>query len=196
LYKDLIEDWVAGWVPPDDLDQFDSAFVGAIHEAGTQAFPTTSPSFHSHRNHWFYNDRIRELRHRLLIMRKLLRQHPSPDLTAFCAANKHICKAIQEIKTRTCLEWCKSLNVHTSLQDLWRKLNAISGKFKRQPFHPQPKREADALITLFKNRSDTAQLPHSTRQCLATQEPLHDEAISRAIHEPAESGIPLSLKDK
>jgi len=88
LYKDLIEDWVAGWVPPDDLDQFDSAFVGAIHEAGTQAFPTTSPSFHSHRNHWFYNDRIRELRHRLLIMRKLLRKHPSPDLlTTFRAAN-------------------------------------------------------------------------------------------------------------
>jgi len=85
--------------------------------------------------------------------------------------------------------------VHTSLQDLWKKLNAISGKFKRQPFHPQPKREADALITLFKNRSDTAHFPHSTRQCLATQEPLHDEAISRAIHEPAESDIPLSQQE-
>lgn len=194
LYKDLMETWADGFIPPEDIDHFEFALVSAIQQAVTQAFPPMSPSSPTHKNQWFYNDRTREVRHGL-IMRKTLKRHPSPELLAiFRATNKHICKKIQAVKPRTWLEWSETLNVHTSLKNLWRKLNAISGKFKKQP-HPQRKREADALITMFKTRSDTTQLPLSTQCCLRIQDPMQDASISYAINKPADSDQPFSHQE-
>ncbi|XP_069992820.1 uncharacterized protein [Penaeus vannamei] len=149
LYTQSMETWACSFDPPNNIDQLESEIVQAIHIAANQTIPLTTPTTH-HRNHWFYDERVKELRRRLLILRKTLHKHPSPELLqTYREAIPLIREKIQEIKTNKWLEWCESLNVHTSLHDLWRRLNIVAGKFKSQAHHPQPKTEADALLTTF-----------------------------------------------
>lgn len=133
-YTQLMETWASSFKPPDDIDHLESKIVQAIHTAANQPIPLTTPVSY-HRNHWFYDDGIKELRYRLLILWKTLHKYPSPGLLQ-TYRDKLIRKEIQEVKTNKWLERCESLNVHTSLHDLWQKLNIAAGKYKTQARHP------------------------------------------------------------
>ncbi|KAG7155185.1 RNA-directed DNA polymerase from mobile element jockey-like 48 [Homarus americanus] len=61
------------------------------------------------------------------------------------------------------LEWCATINAHTSLSELWRKLRIATRKLPRAPAHPQPLQEATRLAEHFAERSSSAQLPPEIR---------------------------------
>jgi len=75
------------------------------------------------------------------------------------------------------------------------KTEHCSGKFKPQARHPQPKTEADALLTTFVTRSNTSQLPLSTRNRLAALSPQKDSDIQQALQETAESDEPFTQQE-
>ncbi|ROT69722.1 pol [Penaeus vannamei] len=190
----LMEEWAETHVPAHDLEDQEKEIVAALHQAANQAIPKVGTSVFTHKNGWFYNDRVRELKHRLIVLKKKLKQHFSPSLLeTFRAAHRLICKEIQEIRTNSWLEWCESLNAHTSLHDLWTKLNRVSGKHKKQPSHPQPLQIANDLIQSFQARSSNTQLPRSTLNRTQNLSHRRELSIHTAIALPSDLDVPFTL---
>ncbi|ROT62229.1 pol [Penaeus vannamei] len=192
----ILEEWVESYTPSQDLDTKEEEIVSALHHAANQAIPAYKPTSYIHSNKWYYSDRVRELRHRLIILRKTLKKHPSPTvLENFRVAQQLIRKEIQMIRSDSWLKWCESLNAHTSLHDLWQKLNLVSGKFRRQPCHPRPLQVAEGLIHTFQSRSTSSQLPPSTINRIQRLKPERETSIQVAISTPAESDVPFTQHD-
>jgi len=192
----LMEEWAETHVPAHDLEDQEKEIVAALHQAANQAIPKVGTSVFTHKNGWFYNDRVRELKHRLIVLKKKLKQHFSPSLLeTYQAAHRLICKEIQEIRTNSWLKWCESLNAHTSLHDLWTKLNRVSGKHKKQPSHPQPLQIANDLIQSFQARSSNTQLPRSTLNRTQNLSHHRELSIHTAIALPSDLDVPFTLHE-
>ncbi|ROT64139.1 pol-like protein [Penaeus vannamei] len=188
----ILEEWAESYTPSQDLDTKEEEIVSALHHAANQAIPTYKPTSYIHSNKWYYSDRVRELLHRLIILRKTLKKHPSPTiLENFRVVQLLIQKEIQTIRSDSWLKWCESLNAHTSLHDLWQKLNLVSGKFRTQPCHPRPLHVA-GLIHTFQSYSTSSQLPPSTINRIQRLKPERETSIQVAISTPAESDVPFT----
>ncbi|ROT84526.1 pol [Penaeus vannamei] len=84
-----MEEWAETHVPAHDLEDQEKEIVAALHQAANQAIPKVGTSVFTHKNGWFYNDRVRELKHRLIVLKKKLKQHFSPSLLeTFRAAHR------------------------------------------------------------------------------------------------------------
>lgn len=137
-FTSFMELW-AEYHPTDGIDSQEEEFVAALHQAANASIPITGPHPTCHKNSWYYNDRVHELKHRLSSLRKILQRHPSPTILAtFRAAQQLIKKELHDIRSISWLKWCEFLNAHSSLHDIWRQLNKAAGKYNRQPCHPQP----------------------------------------------------------
>lgn len=144
-----MDEWASTYSPADDIDTLVEDLVNAIHCAANSIS-------YKQKDKWFHNSRVKELKHRLIQNRRILRRHPSPMLLASLrAATKMARNEIREIRTRVWLQWCESINTHTSLHELWTMLSIASGKYKKQPCHPQAQGIADNLITSFKTRGNS-----------------------------------------
>jgi len=68
-----MEEWAETHVPAHDLEDQEKGIVAALPQAANQAIPKVGTSVFTHKNGWFYNDRVRELKHRLIVLKKKLK---------------------------------------------------------------------------------------------------------------------------
>ncbi|KAG0722124.1 hypothetical protein GWK47_006130 [Chionoecetes opilio] len=89
---------------------------------------------------WFYNDRVRELNSRINSTRRHYRRKPT-------AQNRALLQAVVSAATggkltfgwEHWLNWCRGLDSHSSLGEMWRQLQVIAGnKRPIRPPHPDP----------------------------------------------------------
>ena len=100
----------------------------AIHKAADEAIPKINITY-NHKDHWFYCERVKELKSRLNRARKVLKRRPTNENKAqLREIATHVNREMAEIKTQKWLEWCAELNQHTSIKDLWKQIHKITGK--------------------------------------------------------------------
>lgn len=75
-----MEEWAKEYIQSNDLDSLEDDIVTALDHAANKAIPTISTNIYFHKQFWYYNDRVRELRYHLISLRKKLRKHPSPTI--------------------------------------------------------------------------------------------------------------------
>ncbi|XP_047478493.1 uncharacterized protein LOC125031653 [Penaeus chinensis] len=193
---ELIDEWSSTYTPAEDLDSLEADIVKAIHDVANVSIPVITSIPYTRKNKWFHNDRIRELKHRLLQLRKALKQHPSPTLLENYRAAIRLIKAeIREIRSKAWLQWCEFINAHTSLQYLWKKINIAAGKYKKQPCHPHAQEIAEDLIKTFKERGDSNMLSPSTIGKLTSLKPERLENITLSINKVSETDKPFALNE-
>lgn len=100
LFQENMENWANNYTPSDNLEQIESDVVNGLHEAANHGIPQITSKFTSHTNFWYYNSRVKELKHRLLILRKKIKNPTQEILKSYRDACKLIRTEIQEIKTR------------------------------------------------------------------------------------------------
>ncbi|KAK8383394.1 hypothetical protein O3P69_019047 [Scylla paramamosain] len=140
--------------------------VRAFHAALEKSCPKVACGGRQYKDHWYYDTEVKELYARVNTARKLFRRSRTPDnLELLQAAVRTTDRRLKEIRQEKWLEWCASLNAHTSLSQLWDHIRRATGKGKRRaPPHPAPQQEAERLVTLFRDRAESAQLPEPTRR--------------------------------
>jgi len=134
LFTDAMEKWASNYIPPSDATQLEKDFTNAIHNATDSSIPLTNVTLHAHKNSWFYNDRIRELKHRMNMFRKALHRSHSPTiLESFHTLRRLVKMEISEIKAKAWLSWCETITAHTSLKEMWTNLRLASGAKRSMP---------------------------------------------------------------
>ncbi|KAG0720375.1 hypothetical protein GWK47_048625 [Chionoecetes opilio] len=167
-----------------------------FHAAASESIPLTSSSTTKPpRDYWFYNDRVRELNSRITFTRRLYRRKPTAQNRALLqvvvsAANRR--KA--DIRREHWLNWCRGLDSHSSLGEMWRQLQVIAGnKRPIRPPHPDPAREAEKLASLFATRTCTDNLPAETRDRLTELLPGRNDQVDRACEDQSNTNTSLTL---
>ncbi|KAK3855787.1 hypothetical protein Pcinc_037833 [Petrolisthes cinctipes] len=157
-------------------------------------FPRSKPPKKQRKDHWFYDQRVRVLNNRLNAARRLYRRHPTDTNRALLREVVHHTrqekKSIQEQKW---IEWCQSIDSHTSLSSMWSKLRAVSGKkFPAPPSHRNPQLEAEHLASSFAMRSSSTQLPDPTIHALNRLQQGRERAIELACLAKADTDPPIT----
>jgi len=197
LFTDAMEKWASNYIPPSDATQLEKDFTNAIHNANKSSIPLTNVTLHAHKNCWFYNDRIRELKHRMNMFRKALHRSHSPTiLESFRTLRRLVKMEISEIKAKAWLSWCETITAHTSLKEMWTNLRLASGAKRSMPApHPHPHSEANRLALSFATRCSSTQLPASVSRKLQQLKPIRQQVIQIAIDSPAQSDTPFTLTE-
>lgn len=150
---------------PDDLEAAEARLISAL----TQAAHTIIPHHHliavSHRNRWYYNEKVREPNHRVNQARKNNRRHNTEETRGLLrTAVRRATQTADRVQEDHWLAWCGELDGHTSSAALWRKLRAVSaGAVTRPAEHPSPQAEAERLAEVFSSRAAPARLPPQFR---------------------------------
>lgn len=154
-FEEHLQNWFAAYHPDHDnsLNQAERDLVEAFHEAARQCCPLLKQQNRHFKDHWYYDERVKEQYHRVNMTRKFYRKHPVESnrelLQAVITITSRVIKSVMQEKWK---EWCTQLNEHTSLSTLWNKLRSIAGSRKKQE-------EAERLVSLFASRAATDQLP-------------------------------------
>ncbi|XP_076065326.1 uncharacterized protein LOC143039332 [Oratosquilla oratoria] len=158
-----------------DVDSLEADFSVALHAAASAAIPLQGQPTRGHKNHWHYNEEMREANHRVCMFRRGFRR----NRTQITLANLR--EAIREAHaTVTCVrinkfhEWCEGFNTHTSLSELWRKLHVVTNRSCPRLNHHVPVEEAQWLVEEFASRISSAFLPQRTQE---TQQQLREGRI-------------------
>ena len=186
--------WYSSFTPPADINDLERCVTEAFCAAANASIPLSDPAPYRHRNHWYYNDRVKELRHRVNRARKTLRKYPSPaNLELYRDVVRLTREEIHEIRQLTWQQWCESINACTSLKEMWSMLcRARGGRRPTVPLHPDPQSEAETLMRSFASRCATSQLPGAV-QCVQTAvQPQRSTEISVALATPATTDCPYT----
>ena len=186
--------WHGSFTPPVDINDLERCVTEAFCAAARASIPLSDPALHRHRNHWYYNDRVKELRHRVNRARKTLRKYPSPaSLELYRDVVRLTKEEMHEIRQLTWLQWCESINACTSLKELWSMLcRARGGRRPTVPLHPDPQAEAETLMSSFAGRCATTQLPVAVQRVQTAVHPRRSAEISVALATPAETDRPFT----
>ncbi|KAK8372191.1 hypothetical protein O3P69_017822 [Scylla paramamosain] len=159
--------------------------VDAFHRAANTAIPKTKKPQRNYKDHWYYDQRVKEYHHRVNQARKLNRAHHTQatrDLLR--AAIRTAREGTKKIRSEKWIEWCSGMNAHTTLSALWKHVNTARGRrVPAAPTHPEPEREASRLLRAYVDRASNAQLSHETRARLEEQRPAQDATIRRACEQ-------------
>ncbi|XP_050714974.1 uncharacterized protein LOC126997803 [Eriocheir sinensis] len=181
-FRDALSHWWGTYEPADDLDHRERDFTAAVERAAEAAIPRKAPGYRYRRDWWFFNEKVREQNHLVNIHRKLYRRRPTlTNLELLREVVQHARCVTWRVKEAKWLKWCASFNQHTSLGDLWAKINTASGKRpSRPPAHPQPQQEAERLVDMFVSRGSSVQLPAQVRRLQADLRPGRVAAVTAA----------------
>lgn len=78
LFHNSMEDYATNYPLDHKLATLQEDIIGPLHFRTDEYIPNIASGFQQHKNHWFYNCRIKELRHR--ISREIRHQHSSRTL--------------------------------------------------------------------------------------------------------------------
>lgn len=70
-FTSFLDEWSVTYNPSEDVDTLEADLVNAIHSAATFSIPVITPIPYKHKK-WLHNDRIRELKYRLLQIQRPL----------------------------------------------------------------------------------------------------------------------------
>lgn len=77
-YQDHITNWALNYDNSGQtIDELEEDLRTVITRAAEITFSKTKPHNRNHSDHWYYNERVAELHHRIHITRKNLHKHPS-----------------------------------------------------------------------------------------------------------------------
>ena len=197
LFQNHLEEWHQAYQPPTDINQLEADLVSAFHEAADAAMPKSKPNRKNHKDSWYYNERVRELKHRLNVARRVHRKRPSANsLRILRDFARHVRVELKEIRTNKWLEWCAGLNQHTSLRELWHWLGRVAGKkAPKTATHPNPQAEAERLAHSFAERASSNQLPPNTRAALDQLSEARWETINQACLQPDDTDSPYTTAE-
>jgi len=132
-FTKLLEDWAEIYTPANNLHQLEQDFIDAIKAAADISRPKINHTYHAHKDSWFYNTRVWELKRRLRLFRNLLKKTNSPDIhESFKTLRRLVNHELLDIRNKAWLTWCENISAHTPLRELWGKLRAASGAKKNQ----------------------------------------------------------------
>ena len=196
LFREEMENWYSSYAPAQDLDDLNRDFVAALHAAAESAIPKTKPGTRRHADRWYYNDTVKEHNHRVNVLRKYLRRHPSLEARDLLrAAIRHAREVTRRVREEKWLEWCATFSSQSTLSALWGKLRMASGAVCRPPAHPQPLQRAQELAEHFAARSSAAGLPPSIRRELGLLQPGREEVIATAMAQPGPADCPFTVQE-
>ena len=183
--------------PQDNLDEMEEATAQAFYKAAEDAIPISSKPRRQFRDYWFRDERVTEMNARLNATRKLFRRWPTEaNKATLKAVLQHTITVKAEVREAKWLEWCRSLDSHSSLGAMWRKLRAIRGMKPPTPqTHPDPEVEAERLAAHFAGRTSADNLTGATRRKLDELSPAREEATTRACEEEAATDTPIVLHE-
>jgi len=108
-FTQILEDWATQYTAATELPQLEQDFTTAIKEAADIAIPKTATIYHSHKDSWFYCERIQELKRRMHLFRNLLRKTNSPEIhESFRTLRGLVNCKILEIRNQAWLTWCEN----------------------------------------------------------------------------------------
>ncbi|KAK8390652.1 hypothetical protein O3P69_010393 [Scylla paramamosain] len=190
-FQQDLDTWSETYITPDDINEAEKNLVQAFHAALDKACPVSSHSNRHYKDHWFYDDEVKELYARVNSARKRFRRQRTEDNKELLqAAVRSSDRRLKEIRREKWLEWCSQLNAHTSLARLWDHIRRVTGKTRtRAPLHPTPQVEAERLATLFRDRASSAQLPTNTRRRQDDRLLARRNTIATACQQPSPSDL-------
>ena len=98
-YQQAVSAWAAAYEVPEDLDQHYDDVTSGLNGAAGASIPLTKPFLTHKSDAWFYNDRVKELKHRLNTTRKNYLQHKTEtNLNLLLATRKIISQELHHIK--------------------------------------------------------------------------------------------------
>lgn len=196
-FQQELDTWSETYITPDDINEAEKNLVQAFHAALNKACPVSSQSNRHYKDHWFYDDEVKELYARVNSARKRFRRQRTEDNKELLqAAVRSSDRRLKEIRREKWLEWCSQLNAHTSLARLWDHIRRVTGKTRtRAPLHPTPQVEAERLATLFRDRASSAQLPTNTRRRQDDRLLARRNTIATACQQPSPSDVNFTLHE-
>ncbi|XP_076035730.1 uncharacterized protein LOC143021849 [Oratosquilla oratoria] len=176
LFSNALASWATGYNPLSwDVDSLKEDISAALDAAANGAIPLQGQPTRRHKNHWYYNEEMREASHRVCMFRRSFRQ----NRTQVTLANlrKAVCE-VHATGTRAKIskfhEWCEGFNTHTPLSELWRKFHVTTNRFLPHLTHHAPVKEAQRLVEEFASRTSSAFLPQRAKE---TQQQLREGQI-------------------
>lgn len=183
-----------GYEAPPNLEEHTHLLTNAFRTAAKATIPRTAPPKHHHKDYWFYCDRVKEINRRLNRAKKMYRARPTLErLRLLQSVINHSIAEKAAIKEEKWLEWCRSLNSHSTLSSMWKRLKAVSNpQPTKPPSHPNPQEEAEKMAENFASRTSLNQLPANI---LNKQNALHQERtnlIDRLKATPVDTDHPFT----
>ena len=189
-----IRRWSQGYEPPGELEEHNNDIVEALNKAAEGSIPLTKQFKSTKSDHWYYSNRVKELKHRLNTVRTNYLKHKSnKNLELLRSTRELIAKELNTIKHEKWMEWCESINSHTNLPSLWAHLNTARGKSKSNSgCLPDPIREAEKIMLQFKNRRNSTNLPRKTINKLQELRPRRLTQVNESCAAPAVTDAPFT----
>ena len=197
IFQREMKNWADNYIIPEDIDQFESDLVSAIHAAADKAMPMKTNGNFNFKDSWYYCEEVRLLKTRLNRVRKLYRRRPTQEnRILLTTVNGDTQQRLAEIRTEKWMDWCTTICQHTQLSKIWKFLKAVSGKYRQtQVTHPQPLVEAERLATKFADRTKTANLSHESQQALDEWAPMRNMAINQACQEADNTDVEYTIQE-
>ena len=79
MFQRELDAWSENYTPPDDINEAEKDLVRAFHVALDKACPVARHGNRQYKDHWYYNDEVKELYARVNASRKLFRRHRNTD---------------------------------------------------------------------------------------------------------------------
>ena len=197
VFQKKMEEWASTYEISQDINKIEKDLVQAIHKAADAAIPMTKPPKQQYKDRWYYNEEVKQIKNEVNKARKQFRRNSTDENRATLREKCNSADTkLKEIKNNKLLEWAENLSNHTSLGQIWKELKWASGKtYTKIPNHPNPKEQADVLMTKYATRSKTEQLPIRT---IAKQHHLNTkrwERIEAACNTPDVTDEPIKLHE-
>ena len=148
-FQQHLEDWCREFETPDDLDEMEQKITEAINIAADLTIPMTKPPVEC-KEYWFFMPRVQEMKKRVnQHIRIHKQQRTATNKARLREVEEHMKQVSHEAKVEKWMTWCESLDQHTKLGHMWKKLKSITRNFCQMPAHPQPKQHAQEIMTNF-----------------------------------------------
>ncbi|XP_076043615.1 uncharacterized protein LOC143026730 [Oratosquilla oratoria] len=175
-FSNALASWATEYNPSAwDVDSVEADLSTALHAAASDTIPLQGQPTRRHKNHWYYNEEMRDAYHRVcMFLRAFRRNRTQVSLANLRAAVREAHATATRVRVNKFYEWCKSFNAHTSLSELSRKLHVATNRSRPRLTHHASTEEAQRLVEEFASRTSSAFLLQRTQE---TQQQLREGRI-------------------
>lgn len=191
--EDLFESTQA----PEVLEDQEQHIIQTILTAARSSIPLKKDHFISHRDHWIHGPRVKELNHRVNSARKAYRRDPNPQTRLYLqSVVRHVSSAKAELRNSDWISWCRGLNAHTGLREMWKRVASMySPRPAPPPSHPDPLGEAERLAAHFASRTSSALIPPTVQARQSELAESREQDIALACTQPDETDHPFTPEE-